>query len=97
MRATVEAAKTEYQTLAEKYDRLVLFAGRSAIGSKSMVRALLCANDLAPHVAMALRRYHDAVEILAVFYQQVRSTREYDCGHRSNRCSGLTMAQHRLQ
>jgi hypothetical protein len=64
----VEASANEYRALAEQHEQLLMHAHRAPRASRDMVRALRYANELGPHVMMALRRYLDAIEILTVFY-----------------------------
>lgn len=71
----VKVTSTEYRALSEQYEQLLDYAKR-AHGSSAMVGALHCATELGTHVSMALRRYLDAVEILAVFYEDVYSAGE---------------------
>jgi hypothetical protein len=68
----VRVAREEYMTIAEQHDQFLRRAEGASYGSAEMRNALRCANDLGPHVAMALRRYLDAIEVLTVFSEQAR-------------------------
>jgi hypothetical protein len=78
LRDAVEVTRKEYFKLTEQHERLLACAERAPEGSCVLLQALHCANDLGPHVALALRQYLDAVEILTVFYQHVRRTKDGD-------------------
>ena len=59
----------EYVGLTDQHAQLSRAAHRAPHGSGEMIQALRCANELGPHVMMALRRYLDAVEILTALYR----------------------------
>jgi len=67
LRHAVEVTRMEYAVLATQYERLMTCVHDAPFASNSMRRALRGAGELAPHVAMALRQYLDAVEVLTVF------------------------------
>ena|SRR5215471_21724362 len=64
----VESTWEEYTQLAQEYGDFLRCAFRAPRGSSRMLAALHSANELGPHLSMVLRRYLDAVEILAAFY-----------------------------
>src|SRR5215831_836519 len=64
----VESAWEEYTQLTQEYGSFLRCAFGAPRGSSRMLAALQCANELGPHLSMVLRRYLDAMEILAAFY-----------------------------
>jgi hypothetical protein len=75
----VRITHTEYLALAEQHEQLLGYAHRAPHGSSAILGALHCANELGPQVVLALCRYLDAVEILAVFYRDACSTAARGC------------------
>jgi hypothetical protein len=71
LREAVEDTGKDYLELTQRHSQLLEIAHRAPDGSAAMVQALNSANQLGPHVMMALRRYLDAIEILTAFHQHV--------------------------
>jgi len=88
----VESTREEYAQLAQQYGDLLRCAFGAPRGSNNMLAALHCANELGPHLSMALRRYLDAVEILGVFYQDVHPSGGTEGGKMKERPSARALA-----
>lgn len=70
----LRTTRAEYMSLTTEYDSMLFNAHSYDRGTAAMVDALHKASMLGPQLHEALRRYFEAVQQLAAFYEKRRGT-----------------------